>query len=174
VKKLSEHNRKLSLDYINKCRERNMKQYNPREDQDIKDLDFVPATLKENIYDHVDAKVSFTTQIIETHIGTDIKDRKSIQRHKAKNDEFLWIEIINDYGFKGWLYGKAHYIAFKQQKEWLFVWREDLVKLVESKVQKVFDNKFPLYKLKNRKGSKDIITLIRKTDINPIIIPRKL
>ena len=47
MKKLTEQNKKLSLDYINKCRERNMKQYNPREDQDIKDLDFYPATLKE-------------------------------------------------------------------------------------------------------------------------------
>jgi hypothetical protein len=174
VKKLTEHNKKLSLDYINKCRERNMKQYNPREDQDIKDLDFYPATLKENIYSHIDGKVSFTTQTIETHIGTDIKDRKSIKRGQAKNDRYLWIEIINDYGFKGWLYGKAHYIAFKQATQWLFVWREDLVKLVESKVEKVYVKDFPLYKLKNRYGSKDVITLIDSKDLDPIIIPRKL
>lgn len=174
MKKLTEYNKKLTKDYLDKWREKLMEQYSPLESQDIKDLDFVPASKKENIYDHIDAKVSFTTQIVETHISTDIKDRKSIKRGQPKNDDFLWIEIKNPYGINGWVFGKAHYIAFKQEKEWLFVWREDLVKLIKEKVQKVFVQKNPVYKLYNRKGCKDILTLIKKEDLNPIIIPRKI
>jgi len=174
MKKLTESNKKLARAYLNKCREKNMDEYNPLENQDIKDLDFQPATRIQNIYDHIDATVSFTTEIVETHIDTDIKDRKSIKRGQPKNDKYLWLELQNDYGFKGWVYGKAHYIAFKQEKQWLFVWREDLVKLVKEKVQKVFDNHFPLYKLKNRFRSQDITTLIKREDIDAIIIPRKL
>ena len=163
---MNEYHRKLEQEFI--------KKYNTIEQQDIKDLGFHPVTLNENKYDHIDAKISFTTQIITTHITTDIKDRKSIKRNEPKNDRYLWIELRNDYGFKGWVYGKANYIAFKQATQWLFVWREDLVKLVREKVKKVYDNEFPLYKLKNRYGSQDIITLIDSQDINSIKIPRKL
>ena len=166
MKKLTEYNKQLSREFI--------KKYSSIENQDLKDLDFVPATLNENIYSHIDGKVSFTTQTIETHIGTDIKDRKSIKRGQPKNDRYLWAEIINDHGYHGWVYGKAHYIAFKQETQWLFVWREDLVKLIKEKVKKVYVKDFPLYKLKNRYGSKDVITLIDSKDLNPIIIPRKL
>ena len=166
VKKLSDYNKKLAKEFI--------KRYNPIENQDLIDLEFVPATLHENIYSHIDGKVSFTTQTIETHIGTDIKDRKSIKRGQPKNDRYLWVEIINDHGYHGWAFGKAHFIAFKQATEWLFVWREDLVKLIKDKVKKVYVKDFPLYKLKNRHGSKDVITLIDSTDIKSIKIPRKL
>jgi len=54
------------------------------------------------------------------------------------------------------------------------LFREDLVKLIKEKVEKVYVKDFPLYKLKNRYGSKDVITLIDSKDLNPIIIPRKL
>jgi len=58
VKKLSDYNKKLAKEFI--------KRYNPIENQDLIDLEFVPATLHENIYSHIDGKVSFTTQTIET------------------------------------------------------------------------------------------------------------
>ena len=74
----------------------------------------------------------------------------------------------------GWLYGKADFIAFKQKDHWLFIWRKDLVNLVAKKVKKVYVDNFPLYQLKNRPGTKDVITLINRKDIKGIIIPRKL
>ena len=163
---MNEYNRKLSQELI--------KRYNPIEEQDLKDLDFNSVSLEKNKYDHIDGEISFTTQIIQTSISVDIKDRKSIKRGQPKNDRYLWAEIINDHGYHGWVYGKAHYIAFKQETQWLFVWREDLVKLIKEKVKKVYVKDFPLYKLKNRYGSKDVITLIDSKDLNPIIIPRKL
>ena len=43
-----------------------------------------------------------------------------------------------------------------------------------SKSDEVFVKENPIYKLYNRKGSKDILTLIKREDLNPIIIPRKL
>ena len=163
---MNEYNRKLSKELI--------KRYNPIEEQDLKDLEFNSVSLEKNKYDHIDGEISFSTQIIQTNISVDIKDRKSIKRGQAKNDDLIWIEIRNPYGFNGWAFGKANYIAFKQEKEWLFVWREDLVKLIKEKVEKVFVKENPIYKLYNRKGSKDILTLIKKEDLNPIIIPRKL
>ena len=163
---MNEYHRKLSEQLI--------KKYNPIEEQDLKDLDFVSATLNENKYSHIDGKAAFTTHIIQTNITVDIKDRKSLKRGEPVNDDYLWVEIKNPYGYYGWAFGKAHYIAFKQAAEWLFVWREDLVQLIKDKVEKVYVNDFPLYKLYNRKGSKDVLTLIKKEDLNPIKIPRKL
>jgi len=162
---MNEYNRKLAQELI--------KKYSPIEEQDLKDLGFEPATLNENKYNHIDGKAAFTTQIIQTNITVDIKDRKSLRRGEAANDDYLWVEIRNCYGYNGWAFGKAHYIAFKQASEWLFVWREDLVQLIKDKVEKVYVNDFPLYKLYNRKGSKDILTLIKKEDLKSIKIPRK-
>jgi hypothetical protein len=163
---VNEYNRKLSEELI--------KRYNPIEQQDLKDLEFESVTLNENKYDHIDGKISFITKAVETHINTDIKDRKSLKRGQPKNDRYLWIEIKNPYGFHGWAFGKAHYIAFKQESQWLFVWREDLVDLLKRKVEKKFVKDFPLYKLYNRSGSKDVLTLIDSQDIKSIKIPRKL
>lgn len=163
---MNEYNRKLSEELI--------KRYNPIEQQDLKDLEFESVTLNENKYDHIDGKISFITKAVETHITTDIKDRKSLKRGQPKNDRYLWIEIKNPYGFHGWAFGKAHYIAFKQESQWLFVWREDIVDLLKEKVEKRFVKDFPLYKLYNRSGSKDVLTLIDSFDIKRIRIPRKL
>jgi len=162
---MNEYNRKLAQELI--------KKYSPIEEQDLKDLGFEAATLNENKYNHIDGKAPFTTQIIQTNITVDIKDRKSLRRGEPENDDYLWVEIRNCYGYNGWAFGKAHYIAFKQASEWLFVWREDLVQLIKDKVEKVYVNDFPLYKLYNRKGSKDILTLIKKEDLKSIKIPRK-
>ena len=163
---MNEYNRRLSEELI--------KRYNPIEQQDLKDLEFESVTLNENKYDHIDGKISFITKAVETHITTDIKDRKSLKRGQPKNDRYLWIEIKNPYGFHGWAFGKAHYIAFKQESQWLFVWREDLVDLLKRKVEKRYVKDFPLYKLYNRSGSKDVLTLIDSQDIKSIKIPRKL
>lgn len=163
---MNEYNRKLSQELI--------KKYNPIEQQDLKDLGFDSVSLNENKYDHIDGKISFTTQAVETHITTDIKDRKSLKRGQPKNDRYLWVEIKNPYGFNGWAFGKAHYIAFKQETQWLFVWREDLIQLLKDKVQKVYVKDFPLYKLYTRSGSKDVLTLVDSKDLNSIKIPRKL
>lgn len=163
---MNEYNRRLSEELI--------KRYNPIEQQDLKDLEFESVTLNENKYDHIDGKISFITKAVETHITTDIKDRKSLKRGQPKNDRYLWIEIKNPYGFHGWAFGKAHYIAFKQESQWLFVWREDIVDLLKEKVEKRFVKDFPLYKLYNRSGSKDVLTLIDSFDIKRIRIPRKL
>ena len=148
-----------------------MKKYNPIEKKDIASLGFKPATLNENKYDHIDGKITFTINEIETKMTVDVKDRKSIKRGRDHNDKFLWVEILNCYGYKGWLYGKADFIAFKQKDHWLVVWRKDLVTLVESKVKKVYNNTFPLYQLKTRKGNKDVITLIDRKDVKGIEIP---
>ena len=72
---MNEYNRKLSEELI--------KRYNPIEKQDLKDLGFDSASLNENKYDHVDGKISFTTQAVETHITADIKDRKSLKSWSA-------------------------------------------------------------------------------------------
>ena len=160
-----EANRKIAEELI--------RRYSPIEKKDLNSLGFNEVSLDVNKYQHIDGEVTFKTEIIDTTISVDIKDRKSIRRGMDRNDTYLWVEIVNCYGYKGWLYGKANFIAFKQKDHWLFVWRKDLIDLVHKKVKKEYVDVFPLYKLKNRTGSKDVITLIDRNDINGIIIPRK-
>ena len=149
-----EVNRKLAEELI--------RRYSPIEKKDLQLLGFNEVSLDVNKYQHIDGEVTFKTKTIETTISVDIKDRKSIKRGLPKNDTYLWVELINGYGFKGWLYGKADFIAFKQKDHWLFIWRKDLVNLVAKKVKKVYVDNFPLYQLKNRPGTKSRIIFTLK------------
>lgn len=147
------------------------KKYNPIEKKDVESLGFQPASFNDNKYKHIDGEVQFYTKMVVTHMSVDVKDRKSIKRGEPKNDRYLWVELQNCYGYHGWLYGEADFIAFKQADHWFVVWRKDLVELVANKVEKEFVDYFPLYKLKTRKGNKDIITLIDREDIEGIHLP---
>ena len=155
--------------YLRKLEHEYIKKYNIIEQQDIKDLGFKPVTLNENKYDHIDAKVSFTTQIITTHISTDIKDRKSIKRNEPKNDRYLWVELRNDYGFLGWVYAlknkekiaerrKKDYleksdIILKQQKEYYQLNRE---KKIKNAKEYYYKNKVEIYKKEKLRKQKKL------------------
>lgn len=121
-----------------------------------------PATLQEQ-YKHIDWVCS---------IGSiDVKAMKSVQRSSKVQSDLIWIEFKNNCGDAGWLYGSQDYIAFECQKQYLLVRRGDLQELAENLCNlddKVDSAKEALYKSYSRKNRRDIISMIRRDDLNEI------
>jgi hypothetical protein len=83
-------------------------------------------------------------------------------------DRLHYIEIRNVQGKVGWLYGKADYIAFETRSWWVVVDRAKLAEFVESAIWQG-DDQFGLkpepYKLIQREGRQDIITIVPTVDL---------
>ena len=89
------------------------------------------ASRKEDIEDHFDYRFIKNSKTIKV----EVKAMKRVSRSQDKGqDEWIWVEFKNTIGNSGWLYGKAHYIAFELKDHFLFVDRKDLVKLSEKVV----------------------------------------
>ena len=101
--------------------------------------------------------------------AVDVKSRKKVKRSDDKlNDEFVWIEFANVQGKRGWLYGDSNIIAFERESDFLLVDRKLLARLCEnlcdvSKLNTAAG--MPLYTGYQRKGRKDVLSLIKMTDI---------
>lgn len=67
------------------------------------------------------------------------------------------------------MYGKADYIAFETDKEWLLVKRRKLIDLINSKVtDAAVKNTKELYTYYQRYGKKDIIVKVLTKDLAEI------
>jgi len=121
--------------------------------------DVRPATLEEQ-YKHIDWVCS---------VGSiDVKAMKSITRHKKKSPDRIWIEFKNTVGCYGWLYGEQDFIAFEQQDCYIMVRRRDLAELADMLCNKedfVYTAREALYKVYNRKNTKDLISMIKTSDL---------
>jgi hypothetical protein len=99
----------------------------------------------------------------------DVKSRKKVKRADDKfNDELVWIEFANVQGRKGWLYGSSDIVAFERESDFLLVGRKPLAKLCERLCdlsQLNIAASMPLYTGYQRKGRKDLLSLIKITDI---------
>lgn len=75
-------------------------------------------------------------------IGIDVKGIRKNDDGEY-DDSFAWLELKNNYGNPGWLYGKEEYIAFKTFTRIIYIKREVLAKYAESKAKgkKVVFNK---------------------------------
>ena len=115
---------------------------------------------------HID--VFLTKDNYETR-SLDIKARKKIKRTDAEtNDELIWVEFLNVAGNGGWLVGAAEYIAFERENDFIIVNRRALWKLCMEKVDqnsRVTSSKDALYKIYQRQGRKDEISIIKFSDI---------
>lgn len=117
---------------------------------------------------------STSTQDVKEHwdIGTafgkvDVKGLKAIKRYQPVQDEFIWVEMKNVRGNKGWLYGKADFFAFQTFTGWLICPKNALQKLVEDVV--VHENCYPpVCCTYQRKGREDLLTLIPRDRIKLI------
>ena len=72
----------------------------------------------------------------------------------------------------GWLFGKADLIAFENQNGFKIVERTALVRVINRLVKirvKVDKPEDALYKVYNRKGRPDEITLIKSSDLDSIL-----
>lgn len=111
----------------------------------------------------------------ETH-RVDIKAMKRITRHDAHaQDAWVWIELhsvrANDVG---WLFGgKADWIAFECANSFVIVPRAALAALIpqivdlKSRVAKPADAKYKVYQ---RAGRPDLLTLVEMTQLDKIKI----
>jgi len=103
---------------------------------------------------------------LSTEIKFDIKGLKKIKRKDSEyNEDIIWVEIVNVNGKKGWLYGKAHYFVFELKKYWLLVDKRELQKLVETNTIKEYKDKAEINYLYNRKGRRDVLTLLHTIDV---------
>jgi len=119
----------------------------------------VPTTESEDIYDHVDIKIS---------TNVDIKQIKKTKRSNTDvNEHIHWIEIKGISGHDGWAYGKADFFAFELKSYWVVVAKEDLHNFISENIKKewVKSPEEALYKLYRREGRKDAITLVTSYDL---------
>lgn len=128
-------------------------------------LPFRKANFQEEI-SHIDF---FVSGLAARDVAIDVKARKKIKRSdNAVNDELLWVEFQNVAGRRGWLYGKAEIIAFERENDFLLVNRKLFARLCEKlcDITRINENvSMPLYTGYQRKGRKDIVSLIKMKDI---------
>lgn len=107
------------------------------------------ATVKENKYDHIDFIVVPNNQT-KKELSIDVKGLKHHYReNKYYQDENVCLEFKNEWGYPGWLYGKADYIAFCRFKEVVFCPTKNLREFAESIKKKNWDK---FYRPKSREG----------------------
>ena len=127
------------------------------------------ASKRGNVEDHYDYEISKDDQ----HLKVDVKSNKRVSR-KAKNvqDDFIWVEFRTVRDTNGWLFGAADLIAFENQSGFKIVERKALVRVINMLVKihiKVDKPEDALYKVYNRKGRPDEITLIKSSDLDSIL-----
>jgi len=123
----------------------------------------------EDMLDHIDVKIG--------NITVDVKGIKRVNMKDAEADPKIhWVEFQNVNGHKGWMYGKADYIAFELVEEFLLIKREDLYNFCKEKIvdRKIKSTK-GFYTLYRRKGCLDVLSLVLTEDLLklPNLIVRK-
>ena len=117
-----------------------------------------PSTTEQDINEHWDVKLD---------VKFDVKAVKKVNRIDDETDESIhWVELINVRGAKGWLYGDADYFAFELNDYWVIVAKKELQDFIADKCKnKETSEKPELYKLYNRAGRSDMITLVKTIDL---------
>jgi len=123
---------------------------------------------REDQFRHIDYHTNFGT--------IDVKARKRVSRSNTKEqDELIWVEFLNVQGRDGWLKSAVDIIAFERAKDFLLVKRAYLLGLAQSICnlnKRVFTSKDALYAGYQRKGRKDLISIIKMKDI--LTLPHKI
>ena len=105
-----------------------------RAENEFKDLcihynkEIKDSTLQEDRYKHIDFYVNLKNEMKSV-------DVKSIKKVLGKyNNDLYYIELINDYGYHGWIYSKdLDLIAFENMNEYNIYQRKDILKFLEKK-----------------------------------------
>lgn len=100
-------------------------------------------------------------------------DVKGLKKHNQTDtytdDSIHWVELQNVRGNLGWVYGKADYIVFETNNDWLFVKRKALLDLLEDKVRdKTITNSKELYTYYQRYNRQDIVVKVLTNDLRKI------
>jgi len=122
------------------------------------------ATMEEQ-RNHVD----FIATRNNSNTRFDVKARKKISRQDNNyQDEFVWVEILNVRGDKGWVFGGADFIAFEREKDFLIVRRDKLADFIQKTCnlrKQAFHPSEALYCRYQRRGRQDCVTLITAEDL---------
>jgi len=127
--------------FISSAQDAGWRVYQGSEDDDIAHTDFIIRKSRQNL-------------------RVDVKGQKSVETLG-----FIWVELKNVIGKKGWLYGSADAIAFETPVMFIVVPRESLARLVEANiVDKILPYPKPWHKY-CRKDRKDLLTVVPLGDI---------
>lgn len=86
---------------------------------------------------HEDSALHFDFEISKGEVvkKIEVKAIKKISRKdSACQDEWAWVEFKNIVGGNGWIYGKADYVAFEREKDFVMIDRKEMVKVCEEAV----------------------------------------
>lgn len=127
------------------------------------------GTKSEDIKDHVDI---WWNSPKKGRIGIDVKDVKKNNRNDENCDDTIhWLELTNVKGEKGWIYGKADYIAFRTFSKIIFVERKKLIpfalECIKNK-ETVNYNPEECYVPYRRKNRLDLIVKVKTSDLENI------
>lgn len=130
----------------------------------------IEASHNENINEHWDFLIYKPSESYKV----DVKAMKRLSRYDSSvQDTWFWVELhgVRHYD-PGWLYGgKADLIAVEKGEAFVIVKRVDLIELVERVVDRdaiVFSAKEAKYKVYNRHGRPDKISMIETKTIETI------
>jgi len=127
------------------------------------------ASKKGNIEDHYDYEISKGNQ----RFKVDVKSKKRVSRKTGDvQDDLIWVEFKTVRGTNGWLFGSADLIAFENQNGFKIVERKALVRVINKLVKihvKVDKPEDALYKVYTRKGRPDEVTMLKASDITPVL-----
>ena len=100
----------------------------------------------------------------------DVKGMKKRNRwDNNSQDDIAWVEGTNVRGEPGWVKGKADYIVFERNKYWLLVDRQELLNYVVDKLkEKGYEKGKGVYKIYQREGRLDKITMVPYEDIEKL------
>lgn len=105
-------------------------------------------------------------QLEHWDVKFDVKGLKKIRRIDDNvNENLHYIEIKGITGKDGWAYGSADFFAFELIKYWVFVYKKDLQLFISNNIIKEYCDSPQLYKLYQRRGRKDVLTLITLADL---------
>jgi hypothetical protein len=118
------------------------------------------ATKEEDILEHWDVKSIAGTKY-------DVKAMKKWRRADPEpTDRMHYVELRNVNGELGWLYGEADYIVFETRRHWIVVKRRTLMPFIEGLTENSEQSLKPtVYKLYQRNGRKDLMTVVPTVDL---------
>ena len=119
--------------------------------------DWEAASAEDDIKNHIDGYIK---------TSVDVKGMKKVLRSDdSPNQNIHWIELRNVHGDPGWLYGKAQMFAFETARYFVQVKQKDLAKFIKENLIKKVSPDPALYMLYQRKGRKDLLTLVDTLDL---------
>jgi hypothetical protein len=121
--------------------------------------------------EHWDFKI--LNEKTDKEFKVDVKGLKKISRSDSSyQEEYHFVELQNENGGLGWLYGKCDYFAFELVNFWVFVSKDSLISFIEKSVQDVYvstSKECYLKKYTREKwGKKDIITMVKTEDLKTL------